>query len=163
MWRRSDLSAMSCRRWSRRPTRATPGGAPRRAAPPAAAPRAARPPARARAARRPDAPRQRAGLKKPERRLDQRGAVLPDVVDRIRDLGDGQIVRRREQRLKALLPRLRVEPVSFVLLPENHGHAIVDRRHDLAGFAGDDRAGVNRRAALTARLRPEPGERERLP
>src|SRR4051812_37670888 len=104
MWRRSDQSAMSCRPSSLRRTRGAPGAAPRSRAPPAGAPQAAARRARARAERPPAELRQRAVLKKPERRLDQRRAVLADVVDGVRDLRDGQIVRRGQQGLELLLP-----------------------------------------------------------
>ena len=111
---------------------------------------------------RPPHDRRRAGLEKPERRLDQRRAVLAHVVDRVRDLGDRQVVGRHEQLLEPLEAGLRVEPFRLGLPLEDHRHAIVDRRHHLARRAGDDRAGVDRGAVRPASLRPEPGERERL-
>ena len=106
--------------------------------------------------------RPRAGLEKPERRLDQRRAVLADVVDRVRDLGDGQVVGRHEQLLEPLEAGPRIEPFLLGLLLEDHRHAVVDRRNDLPRLAGDDRAGMDRGAVRPASLRPEPGEREGL-
>src|SRR3954447_1323743 len=108
MSRRSDPSATRSRLGTNPRTGRKPGSAPL-----AEVLAAAR--ARPAAAARRGAPR-RAGLEKPERRLDQRRAILPDVVDRVRDLGHLELIGRDQQFLEVDRLRLRIDPCRLGLL-----------------------------------------------
>ena len=56
--------------------------------------------------------------------------------------------------------RLARDPALLVLRPEDHGHPVVERGHDLVGRRGDDRVGGMRRAVGVVPDVVEAGERE---